>query len=530
MTFVPPRSTALPGVPGETPETETGLRKDLCRRDRDDGRLARRRRMPALERAEPVIISSVRQLEYPREFAARFGKHPGPLAGLSASVAAVGLVTAVIALLDRFVPVLSLGVLYVFAVLPIAAVWGLAYSVFVSVACMLAFNFFFLPPLHTLTLADSRNWFALLVFVATAIVVSELAAGSRRRAREAALLAEIATSLLEHGTVGAELERISREAAQALHADSAAISLGDDPAPGYALTAGGRRVGTITLRGGNEGEGARRRLLPALGSLLGVAIDRERLEQEAVEAEALRRADAIKTALLRSVSHDLRTPLMAISTSAGALARPDLTIDGADRAELLATILAASNRLDQLVSALLDLSRLQAGAADPRRELIEVDDLVVAALDELGAAAGRVELSLPEEPPVVEVDAQQVQRALVNLIENALKYSPSDEPVRVQAAATPAEVVIRVVDHGRGVLPADRERIFEPFQRGEGGDSSSGAGLGLAIARGFAEANGGRLSVESRQAQGATFVLTLARATSSPPLRAGEPAPLGTQA
>ena len=368
-----------------------------------------------------MIILSVSRLQRPHRLAAALGERPGPLAGLAASVAAVALVTAVIELLDRFVPVLSLGILYVFAVLPIAVVWGLAYSVCVSVACMLAFNFFFLPPLYTLTLADSRNWFALLVFVGTSIVVSELAARSRRRAREASLLAEIATSLLEHGTVGVELERISLEAARALHAESAAISLGNEPAPGYALTAGGRRVGTISLTGGDEGDGARRRLLPALASLLGVAIDRERLEREAFEAEALRRADAIKTALLRSVSHDLRTPLMAISTSAGALARPDLAIDAADRAELLATIIAASSRLDQLVSNLLDLSRLQAGAAEPRRELIEVDDLVVAALDELGSAAGRVEVSLPDEPPAVEVDAQQVQRALVNLIENALE-------------------------------------------------------------------------------------------------------------
>ncbi len=364
--------------------------------------------------------------------------------------------TAVIELLDRFVPVLSLGVLYVFAVLPIAVVWGLAYSVCVSVACMLAFNFFFLPPLYTLTLADSRNWFALLVFVVTSIVVSELAARSRRRAREASLLAEIATSLLEHGTVGARAgadlgrggagaprrerrDQPRRRAGPGLRADRRRAAGRDDHACAAA----------------SEGEGARRRLLPALASLLGVAIDRERLEQEAVEAEALRRADAIKTALLRSVSHDLRTPLMAISTSAGALARPDLAIDAADRAELLATILAASNRLDQLVSNLLDLSRLQAGAADPRRELIEVDDLVVAALDELGAAAGRVEVSLPEEPPAVEVDAQQVQRALVNLIENALKYSPSDEPVRVQAAATPS----------RGGDPGRRPRPRHPAGR-----------------------------------------------------------------
>jgi two-component system sensor histidine kinase KdpD len=429
-----------------------------------------------------------------------------PLTGLVASVAAVAVVTLVIAGLDRWVPVLSLGVLYVFAVLPVSAVWGLRYGIGVSIASMLAFNFFFLEPIHTLTLADSRNWFALVVFVFTSVVVSELASRSRRRAREAALLTGIATSLLERDSVAAELEQISAEAARALRAERAEIVLGEGPAGGYELVAGGRRVGRIRIEGGDVS--ARRRLLPAIASLLGVAIDRERLQAEALDAEALRRADAIKTAVLRSVSHDLRTPLMAIQTSAGALARPDLTIDEADRAELLATILSASDRLDHLVGNLLDLSRLQAGAAEPDRRLVELDDLVVTALDELGPVAARVEVSLRDDAPPVLVDAHQIQRVLVNLIENALKYSPPGEPVRVQVGATSTEAAIRVIDHGPGVPPAERDRIFEPFQRGTRTDRP-GAGLGLAIARGFAEANGGRLSVESRSGQGATFVLSL---------------------
>jgi two-component system sensor histidine kinase KdpD len=247
-------------------------------------------------------------------------------------------------------------------------------------------------------------------------------------------------------------------------------------------------------------------VLPALASLLAVALDRERLAGEALDAEALRRADAIKTAVLRSVSHDLRTPLMAISTSAGALARDDLEIDDDGRADLLLTILAASERLDRLVANLLDLSRLQAGAAEPERHLVSVDELVAGALEELGPAGVAVEVSLPDEHASVLVDPHQVQRALVNLIENALKYSPPHEPVRVQATETQAEAAIRVIDHGPGVAPWERDRIFEPFQRGERSDRP-GAGLGLAIARGFAEANGGSLAVESRSGQGATFVL-----------------------
>jgi two-component system sensor histidine kinase KdpD len=436
-------------------------------------------------------------------------RHP---ARVAACGAVVGAVTALIALLDNWIPVLSLGVLYLFAVLPVAIVWGIAYSLGVSVASMLAFNFFFLEPVHTLTLADSRNWFALLVFVVTSVVVSELATRSRRRAREAQLLAGIATSLLEHGTVAAELERISADAARALRAERAQIVLGDGMREGFELAAGGKHVGTIRLEGGAVDSSARRRVLPALASLLGVAVDRERLEREALEAAALRHADALKTALLRAVSHDLRTPLMAISTSAGALARPDLDISAEDREELLETILSASDRLDHLVGNLLDLSRLQAGAAEPEQRLVDLDELVAGALDELGAAGVRIEVSLPDDLQPVSVDPHQIQRAIVNLLENALKYSPPREPVRVQGARGHDEVLLRVIDHGPGVPVADRERIFQPFDRGGRTGDSPGVGLGLAIARGFAEANGGRVSVESRAGQGATFVLVVPEA------------------
>ncbi len=433
--------------------------------------------------------------------------------GALACVAAVGIVTGAIQVLKPYIPVLSLGVLYVFAVLPIAIAFGMAYAIPVAVASMLAFNFFFLPPLYTFTLADSQNWFALLVFVVTAVVVSELATRSRRRARESALLAQVATSLLEHGSVTAELQRIAAEAARALQVEQARIELGSDgtqAAEAYPLVVGDRRVGTIYLEGRRQGsEVTRRRLLPALASLLGVAIDRERLAADALEAEALRRSDAIKTAVLRSVSHDLRSPLMAILTSAGALARRDFDLDQTDRREFVETILGEAERLDRVVGNLLDLSRLQAGAAQPEPEVWTIDDVVVRALDEVGETAGRMEVALPEESPAVRVDVHQIERVLVNLIENALRYSPVSEPVRVQVSATASEVLVRVVDRGPGISPTELERIFEPFQRGSRSGEVRGAGLGLAIARGFAEANGGRVWAESRQGQGASFVLAL---------------------
>jgi two-component system sensor histidine kinase KdpD len=437
------------------------------------------------------------------------------VSGLFVSVALLAAVTGAIELLKPHVPVLSLAVLYLFAVLPVAVVWGLAYAIGVSIASMLAFNFFFLPPLYTLTLQDSRNWFALAVFVVTAIVVSELAARSRRQARESALLAEIATSLLRRGEVSGELERIAAEAAEALQVERARIELDESSAPvseseqRFPLAVEGRRVGTIYLeRPRQRSAAARRRLLPALASLLGVAIDRERLAREALEAETLRRSDAMKTAVLRAVSHDLRTPLMAILTSASALAREDLELGRADRHELATTILGEAGRLDRLVANLLDLSRLQAGAAQPEPEVWPVEDLVVGALDEVGEAGQRVEVAFPDESPAVRADAHQIERVLANLIENALKYSAREEPVHVQVATTPSEVLVRIVDHGPGIMRADRDRIFEPFQRAADG-AVRGAGLGLAIARGFAEANGGRVWAESRKGQGSTFVLAL---------------------
>lgn len=445
----------------------------------------------------------------------RLADHAGWLSGLIVSVALVAAVTGAIVLLKPHVPVLSLSVLYLLVVLPVAVIWGLPYSIAVSVASMLAFNFFCLPPLYTFTLADSRNWFALAVFLVTAVVVSELAAGLRRRARESALLAEIATSLLERGQVSGELARIASEAARALQVGRAEITLGEpagraDDAERYPLTAGERRVGSIDLRQPRQGSAAaRRRLLPALVSLLGVAIDRERLAAEALEAEALRRSDAMKTAVLRAVSHDLRTPLMAILASASALSQPDLEIRQQDRDELLATIGAEAARLDRLVGNLLDLSRLQAGAAEPEPAAWAIDDLVVQALDELGTAAERIEVLLPDESPIVSVDAWQIERTIVNLLENALKYSADSGAVRVQITSGRPDVLVRFIDHGPGVPRQELERIFEPFQRGTRNDGVTGAGLGLAIARGFAEANGGRLWAESREGQGATFVLAL---------------------
>jgi two-component system sensor histidine kinase KdpD len=232
-----------------------------------------------------------------------------------------------------------------------------------------------------------------------------------------------------------------------------------------------------------------------------------RLARQAVEAETLRQSDAVKTAVLRAVSHDLRSPLTAIRAASDGLENRALTLDSSDREALWETIRIEVHRLERLVENLLDLSRLDAGPAVRRTEVWTVDILLARALGQLGVEADRVTVSL-EEPAPIRVDATQIERVLVNLLENALKFSSPTDPVSVSASRGAGRVLVRVRDRGPGIVPADRERIFEPFERGSG--DGRGSGLGLAIARGFAEANGGVIRVESSSEQGgSTFVLDL---------------------
>jgi two-component system sensor histidine kinase KdpD len=437
-------------------------------------------------------------------------------------VVALAVTTGAIYVCKTFVPVLSLGVLYLLAVLPVAVLLSRAYAVGVAVGSAALFNFLFLPPLYTLRLSNGEHWFALVVYLVVGIVASDLAVRSRERAteaeqrgREESLLAQMATAFLQAESATVELQRFSPAIAEVVRAESARVVLGPskEPPPGESpleLTAGSRRLGTLYVRESAESSLAiRRRFLPALASLVAVALDRERLAREAVEAEALRRSDTIKTAVLQAVSHDLRSPLTAIRVAAESLQSPELSLDDADRSELLETVRLEVGRLERVVGNLLDLSRLQAGAADPHRELWAFDELLAQALDQVAGAAGRVEVSLPAEVPVVQVDAVQVERVLVNLLENALKFSPADEPVHARVTTTRSEVLVRIVDRGPGIPEAELERIFEPFGRAPGGEERSGSGLGLAIARGFVEGNGGRVWAESRRGQGASFVVAL---------------------
>jgi two-component system, OmpR family, sensor histidine kinase KdpD len=213
----------------------------------------------------------------------------------------------------------------------------------------------------------------------------------------------------------------------------------------------------------------------------------------------------VKTALLRSISHDLRTPLTGITTAAGGL--ESQTLSDEERSELTAVITAESARLAHLVDDLLDLSRLQAGSVEPQLDWCSIEELVGAATEAVAAPPGGFDVQLPQDLPLVRADAAQLERALANVLENCARYA-GDQPVTVRANLAGRQLALRISDHGPGIAKEELERVFEAFYRSpdRGG---GGSGLGLAIARGFVEANGGRLRAQSLPGQGTTFVLQL---------------------
>ncbi len=341
------------------------------------------------------------------------------------------------------------------------------------------------------------------------------------RRREADLVTEMARLLLRAERLADVLPTAAARIAHALELPSAAIAMetveADARSVAFPLREGDRRIGTLVVGADSSERSLRRlqeRIVPALEALLTAAHEREALLGGTVEAAALRQANVVKTALLRAVSHDLRSPLTAISAAAEALALPG--VSATEREELSAAIVAEARRLSRLVENLLDLSRLEAGAAEPNRDWTSVEEVLDAALGELGARSSEdFALSIDRDLPLVRADPTQLERAFVNVLENARRHS-GGHPVSVRARAVRTlagagdRLIVRIVDRGPGIPPAQLERVFEPFYRaGTARGGRRGSGLGLAIARGFTQANGGTLHVESLPGQGATFVFEL---------------------
>lgn len=363
------------------------------------------------------------------------------------TLGAVAFVTAMIGAIETRGHVATISMLYLIVVLAAATVGGRGPAVSASVASFLAYNWFFVEPLHTLTVGDPEEWFTLGLFLVTAAITGQLASRLRDRAREAA----------------------ARER-ETIH----------------------------------------------------VYQERDRLRQAAADAEVLRRADDLKTALLGAVSHDLRTPLASIIASAGSLRQTDVEWTTTERDAFLADIEAEARRLARIVANLLDLSRMESGTLRPERGWYDLAALVDDVLGRLrpDTAAHAVHVTVPEDLPPVPLDYVEIDQVLSNLLENAVRHTPAGTNVWIDAHALADELVMTVADDGPGIPPDARERLFDPFVRAGDRRGTPGAGLGLAIARGLVEAHGGRIQADGRPGGGTSIRFTL-------PLRVPELASMG---
>ncbi|SFF90338.1 sensor histidine kinase [Streptomyces mirabilis] len=400
----------------------------------------------------------------------------------------------------------------------------------------LLLNYFYTPPLHRLTIADPKNIVAIAIFVGVAVSVASVVDLAARRTHQAArlraeseILSFLAGSVLRGET---SLEALLERVRETFGMESVALleRAGDVDPWTCAGSVGPRSpkrpedadvdmpVGDhmALALSGRVLPASDRRVLAAFAAQAAVVLDRQRLQHEADQAKELAEGNRIRTALLAAVSHDLRTPLAAIKAAVSSLRSDDVAWSEEDQAELLEAIEEGADRLDHLVGNLLDMSRLQTGTVTPLIREIDLDEVVPMALG--GVPEDSAELDIPETLPMVAVDPGLLERAVANLVENAVKYSPTDEPVLVSASAMANRVEVRVVDRGPGVPDEAKERIFAPFQRYGDAPRGAGVGLGLAVARGFAEAMGGTLNAEDTPGGGLTMVLTVRAVDSLPDL------------
>ena len=444
---------------------------------------------------------------------------PSLAIGVAVAFAGTALETLAIYPLAHVAPVVSLGVVYLIGVVVVSTYWGIRLGFATALLSAVAYNYFHLPPIGRLTLADHRNWVALASFLVVAAatgLVADLARAradeADRRRREADLATEMAHTLLAGADLTGSLAVTAQRIASAIGASSAAIELGevesDERRSTFALREGDRMIGTLVLPAAfatADRERIVERIVPALQSVLAAALHRADLQAEVIETAALRRNDEMKTALLRAVSHDLRTPLTAILSAAAALDPRDPKAE--EVGEVRDVVLESATRLAALVEKLLDLSRLESGAAEQRVEAYSLDEVIGEAVEHVASDPRLVRLSIDDDLPLLEGDSSQLERAFANLIENAVRYS-GGKPVSIRARVVGERVRVRIVDQGPGIRPGELERIFMPFYRSPGQPPThQGSGLGLAIAKGFIEVNGGRISVESLPGQGTSFVV-----------------------
>ncbi|MFD8046206.1 ATP-binding protein [Streptomyces chartreusis] len=433
----------------------------------------------------------------------------GPVAGLVLPV----LLTLGLAQLRGTLNLTSEALLFLLAVVGVACIGGVASAVIASVTASLLLNYWFIPPIGAFTLDDPNALLALAVFAVVAATVAAVVDRSLRLSRratrataEAETMSSLAGSIVRGGqTIPALLERTRETFAM----ESA--ELVDEPPDMAGVTAVPAGSGAYLALHGRDMSSSERRVLAAFAAHVGAAVERARLAEAAAEVEPVKAADRMRTALLRAVGHDLRTPLAAGWAAVTSLRSRDVEFSVEDRDELLATADESMAKLNRLVENLLDLSRLEAGVLRLNLRPTTLEEVLPAALaDTPGIQVGDV-----EKIPEVLADPPLLERVIANLVANAARYSPPGTQVLVTASALGGRAELRVVDRGPGLPATGRERLFEPFQRLGDTDNSTGLGLGLALARGLTEAMSGTVTPEDTPGGGLTMVVSLPLAGST---------------
>jgi two-component system sensor histidine kinase KdpD len=463
-------------------------------------------------------------------------------AGFALAVVGLPLLTVLLVAVQEHLSLPTDILAYLIAVVAVALVGGVPPALFAAVAAFLLLNYWFTQPLYRFTIAARENVLALLAFLIVAVAVSTVVDLAARRTREAsraraeaATLSTLAGSVLRGGrplqalllqlreTFGFDdvtlLERVREDGHSAWRAAASVGRAATSPEDGEARVQVDDAL-TLVLRG-HPLDPADRRVVEAFAAQAALALRQERLGEQAAQAAALAEVDRLRTALLNAVSHDLRTPL-ASATAAVSSLRGDAPFSPQDRQELLLTAEESLDRLRALVDNLLDMSRLQAGALALAPEPVDLADVAAAAVRAVGPAARDVAISVPDDVPDAVADPVLLERAVANLVANALRFSPPGRPPQVRASARDGRVELRVVDGGPGVPREDWDRIFLPFQRLGDTDAGAGVGLGLALSRGLVEAMGGTLVPDATPGGGLTMTVTLPaapQAADAPPVR-----------
>src|SRR6266516_3214172 len=417
--------------------------------------------------------------------------------------------------------------LYLLAVVAVAATGGVWPALGASVAAFVLANWYFIAPLHEWTIHEGKDLIALVVFLLVAGVVSALVNAAARRSAEAARARAEAETLARLGaqlmteedplpllistlrtTFGLRAMAVLQHSGDGWIVEtSTGAPVPESPEDGDLSIPIDAEMQLVVVGPGLPAEDLA--LLQAFTGQLALALERRQLRAEAAVAAGLAEASDLRVALLAAVSHDLRTPLSSIKAAATSLLQQDVEWTPQATRELLSTIDEESDRLNTLVGNLLDMSRLQSGALELTMRDIGLEEVVPAAIKGLGERGHDVETRVDATLPRVHADAALLERVVANVVDNALAWSPSDKPVRVEAGAIAGRVDLRVVDRGPGIPPDQRERVFQPFQRLGDQSTGTGTGLGLAVARGFVEAMGGEITVEDTPGGGLTMVVSL---------------------